>query len=119
MIEYEKRSFSKENFAEVGDLNGAEFYSCAFSGIEASQLSTAKGLRFIECRFEQCNLSNLNLTGFTFRDTHFEGCKLVGLNWSLCRSLVGPVFKDCKIDVFVPGATPARLSVFGLFSAGR
>lgn len=99
MAEFENQSFSNALLATLGDLAASTFYACTFENVDFSLLASAKRLRFLECRFKQCNLSNLKVMAFSFKEARFVGCKLVGINWAACAAFENPDFQDCKLDL--------------------
>lgn len=58
------------------DFEGCTFIACSFP--ESAFLSCA----FRDCTFKNCDLSLVKVDGSTFRNTHFEDCKLIGVNWA-------------------------------------
>lgn len=98
MQDFDRVNFDLTAFNALEKLDGSEFYACTFRGIDFS-LSPAKRLKFIECQFHQCNLSNLSVVGFSFRDVSFEECKLIGINWTNAITVADLTFKECKLDM--------------------
>lgn len=84
----------------LDDLNQCEFIECRFQGIDLSQLEL-KYSRFIECEFVDSNLSNVNVLGASFREVKFSGCKLIGINWSLCNALFDLSFEHSNLSLNV------------------
>lgn len=84
------------------DLRGEEvsekvFRDCTFSNVI---LAEAK-LR--ECRFEDCvvGLSDWTMAkvyGTAMRGVKFEGCKLMGIDWSDGHRSIDASFKECVLD---------------------
>jgi len=81
--------------------DSAEYYAKNFKGLDASNrhfssivfencifqscnFSDARfnSCKFIECNFNDSNLSNVAINHTRFVDVEFEGCKLVGINWT-------------------------------------
>lgn len=95
-------SFEDMNFKTLDNisLEGREFVSCAFTGINFTELRLKKA-KFIECSFKECNLSNVDLMACSFRDVDFDQCKLVGVNWSALSSIFELRFHDCHMDYSV------------------
>jgi uncharacterized protein YjbI with pentapeptide repeats len=74
--EYEGERFENRSFAEA-DLSG---------------------IKFIDCVFVSCNLSMASVTGTSFRDVKFEGCKMLGLRFDGCNDFGFSVsFEDCVL----------------------
>ncbi len=88
------REFEGQSFDEL-DLKGAtleakEFYRCTFS---RSKLQEGKwrGVRFEECTFTDCDLSQLKPGDATIREVRFVSSKLMGVTWT--RSAINPRFE--------------------------
>jgi uncharacterized protein YjbI with pentapeptide repeats len=57
------------------------------------------GSIFIDCTFENCDLSNLKLAQTSFRKVQFNGCKMIGLRFDECNpSLFDINFKECNLS---------------------
>src|SRR5262249_18718875 len=54
--------------------------------------------RFLECAFEQSDLSNARLTGSTFRDVLFKDAKLLGINWTEATTVAHLTFKSSVLS---------------------
>lgn len=57
-------------------FDDCHFIDCDFSGSEF------KGCTFIDCHFSRCNLNLIKLGYSQFRDVQFDGCKLMGIDWT-------------------------------------
>src|SRR5262245_27055187 len=62
-------------------FKGKEFEECEFKGCDLSN-ATLSHCKFIDCRFFECNLSLARVTSSKFREVEFDGCKMVGINWT-------------------------------------
>ena len=87
---------SKKQFSSIVFEN-CIFQSCNFSD------STFQSCKFIECNFSDSNLSNIAISHTRFVDIEFEGCKLVGINWTTADwprfNLSSPLsFKKCILN---------------------
>ena len=68
------------------------FLSCDFGGADLRRL------RFADCLFEHCNLAAAQLTDTALQNVAFADCKLLGLQFSTCRSLLfGVHFDRCQL----------------------
>lgn len=93
--------FPDENVAEGWDarhllghteFEAFHFVSCDFSGADFSRL------RFTDCLFERCNLTTVRLAGTALQNVAFEGCKLLGLQFTACRDMLfGVHFDHCQL----------------------
>ena len=54
--------------------------------------------RFIDCRFERCNLSLATLTGAGLQGVQFMECKLTGVQFAACQDMLFSVdFDKCQL----------------------
>lgn len=60
----------------------SEFQGCTFVGSNFSE-AIIKASRFVECRFERCDLSLLRATDSVVGECHFEDCRMLGIDWTL------------------------------------
>ena len=58
-----------------------EFEECIFEKCDLSQ-SVFKNCSFNDCRFVDSNLSNFQATYSRFSGNLFEGCKIIGVDWT-------------------------------------
>ena len=59
------------------DARGLDLRGCLFDGMRLAGGRLEKGF-FMDVAFRRCDLSNLDLSGGTFRRVTFEDCKMVG-----------------------------------------
>jgi len=78
--EYQQQGFKKVQHGGE-EIAGKEFYDCRFMECTFNG-ATLKNCRFVNCTFQKCDLSLVHLNGSAFRDTTFEKCKVVGINWT-------------------------------------
>jgi len=71
---------ANENPLPKGDYEGCTFNQCDLSNANLSDF------RFIECEFIACNLSNAQLNKTSLQDVTFTNCKLWGLRFDTCTS---------------------------------
>ncbi len=75
-----------------------EFEQYHFIGFDLGQADLS-GQRFSECRFENCNLAGATLTNTGLQNVAFDGCKLLGLQFTACRDMLFDVhFDRCLLD---------------------
>jgi fluoroquinolone resistance protein len=94
---YDEQNFDEAIFSKLLPLTPTEFINCSFIFIDFTK-SNLTLCKFIECQFTSCNLSNVSLKNSVFRDTHFNLCKLMGLNWSETQTLTSPTFTESVLD---------------------
>ena len=92
------KAFKNKDFTttpmEKGEYDSCRFVNCQF---ENSDLST---LNFIDCTFEDCNLTNAKLNGVSLHDVTFKNCKLVGLLFNNCGGFTfSPRFEGCQLNL--------------------
>lgn len=90
-----------ETFEKLNELQGNKFYYCSFkdSVFEGADFSSKE---FIECRFENCNLSNLKINATGLKDVEFINSKMIGLDFSSCLDFLFLVkFEACILDYSV------------------
>jgi fluoroquinolone resistance protein len=100
MNNYDDQNFDEQAFGKLIPLTPSEFINCTFSYIDFTN-SNLTLCKFIECQFTNCNLSNVSLKNSVFRDTHFNACKLLGLNWAEAQTISSPTFSESVLDYAV------------------
>lgn len=79
-------------------LKSREFESCEFHHCDFSR-GRASDVKFVDCRFIECNFSSAKLYDVSFRNVTFEGCKLLGIDFTTCNKLMFSVqFENCRLD---------------------
>ncbi|VAX17320.1 pentapeptide repeat protein [hydrothermal vent metagenome] len=94
----ENKVFKKINFGEKriprGDYDNCRFINCKFININLS------GFSFIECEFEDCDLSMAKINNTSFKGVKFINCKLLGLNFNDCDNfLLMMCFDNCHLNL--------------------
>lgn len=79
---FEEQVFKNDNNLEKGDYEYCSFENCDFSGADL------KYFTFVDCTFIECNLSSAKVIGTAFRNTTFNNCKLMGINFESCNPLL-------------------------------
>ena len=92
------KAFKNKDFTtkplEKGEYDGCRFVNCHFENSDLSSIS------FIDCVFEDCNLTNAKLNGVLLNDVTFLNCKLVGILFNNCGGLTfSPRFKGCQLNL--------------------
>jgi uncharacterized protein YjbI with pentapeptide repeats len=92
------QKFVKQTFTGI-KLPAKEYDTCVFRECDFADADLS-GILFLECRFEQCNMSMAKVINTTFQDVVFKGCKLLGMDFSNCNDLTfGAAFEDSKLDL--------------------
>lgn len=88
---FESRNHDEKPFL-AGTYDACIFRNCVF------QKGDLSGFRFIDCRFENCDLSLATLHRTVFSQVHFSGCKLLGLSFPQAERLGMSVsFENCQL----------------------
>ena len=74
-----------------------EFEDCTFVKCDFSEAKFGK-CKFIDCRFVDCNLNNMTVSHSKFMEVSFEGCKIVGVDWSKAHWPSIACFKALKFE---------------------
>ena len=62
-------------------LDAIEFEDCTFKECNFSDAIFSQ-CKFIDCTFIKCNLSLVKIAYSQFTDITFEGCKVIGIDWT-------------------------------------
>jgi uncharacterized protein YjbI with pentapeptide repeats len=90
--QFEQIDFLVQPFT-IGEYENCSFIKCSFIGIDLG------GSIFINCTFTDCDMSVVKVNQVVFRDTHFVGCKLIGILFDSCKEYgLGVSFNNCNID---------------------
>ncbi|GAB3889513.1 pentapeptide repeat-containing protein [Spirosoma agri] len=74
------------------------FEQCTFKDLNLSKAIVASA-NFINCRFEDCDLSMIVLEGTKLDDVVFVRCKLTSVNFGLCSAFGFHIdFQECQLD---------------------
>lgn len=91
-VVYEGRDFNEDKL-ESGEHENCTFKNCIFNKVDLS------GLIFSNCAFIGCDFSNAQIANTGFRETDFKQCKLMGLRFDRCNTLLlSFTFKDCILS---------------------
>jgi fluoroquinolone resistance protein len=83
--EYDGERIGRDN-AWPERLEGVDFTDCQLVGCELRSVRLVR-CRFFECRFERIDASASDWTDCSVRGGTFFDAKLLGINWTLLRSL--------------------------------
>ena len=79
-------------------VRGKEFQSCSCIKCDLSD-SVFSGNKFIDCKFDGCNLSLIKLNASYLNNVEFINSKILGVNFSECQNLLFTVsFNNCVLD---------------------
>lgn len=91
------RLFSNIDFSEV-DFTIGEYDQCTFQLCDFSEIDLSK-CKFISCTFRDCNLSMSKLSKTTLCDVEFIGCKILGVDFTLCHDFgLSMSFIQCNLS---------------------
>jgi len=84
------------------EFSAVLFDNCTFSACDLSE-SVFSRCNFRDCHFDNCNLSVMKVGYSRFSDVTFDGCKIVGVDWTQGQwpkfALGSPIsFRHCVID---------------------
>jgi len=93
----ENKTFEKLDFCS-DKLNDTEFEECTFIECIFDEHSISN-LIFRECEFQECNFGKAVLKNTVFNDVRFINCKMIGLDFSICSTmLLSMYFSDCNLN---------------------
>lgn len=69
----------EKNWLETGEYEKCSFINCNFYNSDVSEIV------FIDCRFESCSLSLINVNEATFNNVEFYNCKMAGVIFENCN----------------------------------
>lgn len=75
-----------------------EYDNCVFKQCDFSE-SVLTSFDFIDCRFEDCNLSLVKLNNTGLKSCDFINCKMTGIDFEPCNDFLFSVsFRACQLD---------------------
>lgn len=89
---FENLSFNQSDFKRPG-----EYVECTFQNIDFQDFNMST-MKFIDCKFDECNLSNLSMKSCVIRGATFTRSKAVGVDWTGSTGLSGASFNECILD---------------------
>ena len=91
------KTFDKIDFAQSGFLKG-EYENCIFNNCQLSEVNLS-GCQFIDCTFNSSNLALAKLNDTVLRDVTFKDCKMLGLRFELCSQFaLSFSFDGCQLN---------------------
>lgn len=85
-------TFERINNLAKNDYDNCRFNECNFANGDLSEM------RFVDCLFEGCNMLLTNISKTMFADTKFVACKMYGLNFDTCASFLVFRFENCLLN---------------------
>lgn len=90
-------NFFDQHIQNIQDWEIGTYENCEFSGLDFKQ-TPIKGAKFIECRFKDCDLSNISVSRCSFQAVAFEKCKLQGVQFEAANPFgYECMFKSCLL----------------------
>ncbi len=95
---FEEEEFSGITFTietlSKGEYDNCEFINCQLSNLDLSEFT------FVDCLFKGCDLSTSKLTKTAFTNVRFKDCKLVGMPFDECHEFMFSVqFDNCLLNL--------------------
>lgn len=78
------KTIISEKIFDIKALERAEYIECTFTNCDLSDLNLSN-YSFKECEFTECNLSNIQVEHTSFKEVFFDSCKLIGIQFELCN----------------------------------
>jgi fluoroquinolone resistance protein len=93
-------TFENIKFIELNDIKNIKsksFYDCKFVDCDFTESDFSNSL-FSECIFKTSNLSFAKFNESKFQDVHFDGCKILGVDFTQLSKLILEIgFENSKI----------------------
>jgi fluoroquinolone resistance protein len=87
-----------QTFEQCQVLARGEYENCLFRGCDLSETNLSQ-YSFIACTFDACNLSLAKLLKTLINDVHFKDCKMLGLRFDNCNPVgLSFSFTDCQLQ---------------------
>ena len=97
LIIHESKEFADFNYSEC-KLRNREFYKCKFINCNFNK-SDLREVYFEDCCFINSDLSMANVSDVGFRNVIFDGCKMLGVDFSVCSKFAASfAFNDCIMN---------------------
>jgi fluoroquinolone resistance protein len=94
---HQNKTFENIDYSEQ-KINNSEFFKCEFINCNFSKSDLSYN-DFMECSFKNCNFSLAVLQNTGLKDIIFVGCKMMGLDFTVCNNfLFSMSFQDCILD---------------------
>jgi fluoroquinolone resistance protein len=89
---YEGQNFGQNAFKRA-DYEQCTFHNCQFACVDLT------GIIFSECQFVDCDFSNAQIGNTGFREVTFKQCKLMGVRFDRCHTLLlSFTFQNCILN---------------------
>jgi fluoroquinolone resistance protein len=94
-----KETYIQDQTFEQGQmLAWGEYEKCFFRGCDLSEMDLSQ-YSFIDCTFDACNLSLAKLHKTLFNNVHFKDCKMLGLRFDRCNPIgLSFSFTGCQLQ---------------------
>jgi fluoroquinolone resistance protein len=93
----EDQLYSNQDFTATPLAKG-EYEACRFEGCDFSETNFS-GFKFSGCHFKDCNLSLVKTGNTAFRDCIFTGCKMLGVKFDDCNTIgLEMQFNHCNLQ---------------------
>lgn len=94
---YVDQVFNKINLPQTGKVD-TQFDGCTFKNCDFTETDFF-GCDFLKCNFEHCNLSMVKFGHNGFDKVLFDGCKMVGVDFSHTKDFLFSIdFINCILD---------------------
>ena len=91
------QSFQNTDYT-INELPQGEYEQCTFRNCNLKD-GNLSGFLFIDCTFQGCDLSMAKINKTSFRDVKFIDCKMLGLRFDSCNSmLISFTFERCVLN---------------------
>lgn len=94
---YEEELFSEIKLSKGTKLTEVEFYNCKFVNCNFSEVIFFD-CRFENCHFQNCNLSSISIKYSVFDNVHFHESKLTGIQWADAGIPLDVKYKKCALN---------------------
>jgi fluoroquinolone resistance protein len=89
---------SDSTFDRKESLTKGEYENCTFNNCNLADMDLS-GFKFNECVFNACNLSLANLNRTTIALTKFNDCKMLGIRFDTCNDFrLSFSFEGCQLN---------------------
>jgi fluoroquinolone resistance protein len=95
MKSFENSIFTSSN---IDLFEKGEYFNCQFNEIDFSSFNFS-GYKFIECQFNNSNLSLCNPNNAFFQQVHFSDCKMLGIHFDYVNPFgLEMSFENCQLN---------------------
>ncbi|WP_036600884.1 pentapeptide repeat-containing protein [Olivibacter sitiensis] len=105
------KTFSKADL-EQNPLVKGEYENCVFNNGQFAH-GQLGGYKFIDCVFNDCDLSLAQLNRTVWQNVTFRGCKMLGLRFDTCEAFgLSFAFENCQLHHASFYGTKIRKTIF-------